>query len=60
MSIYEKSHKDMVYEFMVALASNPQVIDMESTTKENVDYALHVAVALADKFVTGLVEVGGE
>jgi hypothetical protein len=55
-NINEKQNREMVYEFMVALASNPQAVDNDSSIQQNADYVLRMAIALAERFETSLVE----
>jgi hypothetical protein len=55
-----KTQREMVYEFMVALAANPQAVDNDSAIKDNADYVLRMAIALTERFEASLVEVGGE
>lgn len=56
-----KSHREMVYEFMVALAANPKVIDDGSSSLEShAQYVLSMAITLADRFESSLVEIGSE
>lgn len=45
-----KTYRETVYDFMVALASNPDAVDAEDSFKNNADYVLTMAISLADKF----------
>ena len=60
MSENEMTHRKMVYEFMLALASNSQAVDNDSSIKDNADYTLRMAIALADRFYSSKVEVEGD
>jgi hypothetical protein len=59
-NINTKSHREMVYEFMVALAANSQAVDNESSIEKNAQYVLSMALTLADKFEASLIESGGK
>ena len=46
-----KTRQEMIYEFMVALASNPSTIDPREKHSENAEYVESMAKALADNFL---------
>jgi len=46
-----KTRQVMLYEFMVALASNPSTIDPRETHPDNAGYIECMAKALIDKFL---------
>jgi hypothetical protein len=46
-----KTRQEMIYEFMVALASNPSTIDPREKHFENAEYVESMAKALTDNFL---------
>jgi hypothetical protein len=46
-----KTRQEMIYEFMVALASNPSTIDPHEKHSENAEYVESMAKALTDNFL---------
>ena len=46
-----KTRQEMIYEFMVALASNPSTIDPRETHPDNAEYIECMAKALTNKFL---------